>query len=172
MEHLIVAMENPELSQNLKKYNLYKSEHFFGYGILFYAEDTLHQTTHRLVYPRMGIESRSPAEEMGMSDDQRLVAVNGKFVNKELKCLGDVIRTIEESYFREEHTVLEITALDQIYWKEFMKNPQLVVDLANFKIKSTPDPNIVVPLKKPLEQSFDLVNSKLEEIGYILFILF
>ena len=129
MEHLILAMDNPELSQNLKTYNLYKSEHFFGYGIAFHTEDiSISKPSHKLVYPLIEIESHSPADEVGMKNYQRVVAVNGEFVNKDF-------RSLEESYYNRDYT--EITVLDSELWDEFMESPKLAADLIIVKSQAS-----------------------------------
>ena len=101
MSSLVVAMDNPQLNEHLRTYSLYKSEQFFGYGIAFHTEDiAISEPYHKLVYPLIEIEPQSPAEEAGMRNGQRVVAVNGEFVNKEFKTLEDVVQAIEDSYLQ------------------------------------------------------------------------
>ena len=132
MRSLITAMNNPELKDKLRTYSLYKSKDFFGFGIAFHTE-SIHPTKskHKLVYPLIEVDDKSPADTAGMLNGQRLVAVNGEFVNKDLDRLGDVIKSIEDSYYSRNFT--EITVLDPMIWDEFMENPQLAEKLANYK---------------------------------------
>ena len=59
---LALALENVELNDCLRTYNLNKSEHFSGHGIALHAEDDLNvsEPCHELVYPRIEIENKSP----------------------------------------------------------------------------------------------------------------
>jgi hypothetical protein len=135
MASLVTAMENPQLNENLRTYSLYKSEQFFGYGIAFHTEDiAISEPYHKLVYPLIEIESQSPADEAGMRNGQRVVAVNGEFVNRDFKTLEDVVQAIEDSYYSRNFT--EITVLEPHFWDEFMENPSLAAQLAaNIKPK-------------------------------------
>ena len=137
MNSLVTAMENPQLNESLRTFSLYKSEHFFGYGIAFHTEDiAISEPYHKLVYPLIEIENQSPADDAGMKNGQRVVAVNGEFVNKEFKTLEDVVQAIEDSYYSRNFT--EITVLEPNFWDEFMENPGVAAELANFKpIKSS-----------------------------------
>jgi membrane-associated protease RseP (regulator of RpoE activity) len=132
MNHLIVAMDNPKLEDKLRTYSLYKSQQFFGYGIAFHTESipaTL--STHKLVYPLVEIEGNSPAEEAGMRNGQRVVAVNGEFVNKEFATLEDVVQAIEDSYYTRNFT--DITVIDPELWNDCMENPSYAAELANYR---------------------------------------
>jgi len=131
MSSLVTAMENPQLNESLRTFSLYKSEHFFGYGIAFHTEDiAISEPYHKLVYPLIEIENQSPADEAGMKNGQRVVAVNGEFVNKAFKTLEEVVQAIEDSYYSRNFT--EITVLEPNYWDEFMENPSVAAELANF----------------------------------------
>jgi hypothetical protein len=136
MEHLIIAMNDPKFSNsNLRTFSLHKSQHFFGYGIAFHTEDiSISKPSHKLVYPLIEIEQHSPAEEAGMQNFQRVVAVNGEFVNKEFKTLEDVVQSIEESYYNRNFT--EITVIDSNLWNNLMENPKLAAELSKAQLKS------------------------------------
>ena len=137
MESLVIAMDNPELSENLRTYSLYKSEVFFGYGIAFHTEDIPpSKPSHKLVYPLIEIEAQSPADDAGMRNGQRVVAVNGGYVNREYRTLEEVVQSIEDSYYSRNFT--EITVLEPQHWNEFMENPGLAKDMANPSRKVKP----------------------------------
>ena len=129
MLYLIDAMDNPKLEDKLRTYSLRKSQHYFGYGIAFHTESipaTL--PSHKLVYPLVEIEANSPADEAAMQNGQRVVAVNGAFVNKEFRTLEDVVQAIEDSYYTRNFT--EITVIDPDLWHECMQNPSYAAELA------------------------------------------
>ena len=130
MESLVTAMNtNEELLGRLKTYDVYKRDNFFGYGIAFHTESTPpSKPSHKLVYPFIEVEPDTPAEEAGLKYGQRVVAVNGAFVNRELKSLDDVVQAIEDSYYSRSFTT--ITVLDPVMWQDFMSNPNLAADLA------------------------------------------
>ena len=139
MELLVLAMDNPELNDKLRTYSLYKSPHFFGYGIAFHTERIQPSlASHKLVYPLIEIESQSPAEEAGMRNGQRVVAVNGAYVNADFKSLEDVVQAIEDSYYSRNFT--DITVLDPALWAEFMQSPESAARLADYKRPATPQP--------------------------------
>lgn len=124
-------MDNPKLEDKLRTYSLYKSQHYFGYGIAFHTESipaTL--PSHKLVYPLVEIEPSSPADESGMRNGQRVVAVNGGFVNKEFRTLEDVVQAIEDSYYTRNFT--DITVIDPELWHDCMENPNLAAELARY----------------------------------------
>ena len=153
MSYLVEAVHNQELSEKLRTYSLYKNQHFFGYGIAFHTENiqpTLAE--HKLVYPLVEIESHSPAEDAGMKYGQRVVAVNGEFVNKDFRSLDDVVAAIEDSYYSRNFT--DITVLDPHLWNDFMENPHLAASLAQknkVTIQQTAMPDSVSIPVKPVE---------------------
>ncbi len=107
MGHLVNAIENPEFNKQVHTYNLYKEQDFFGYGIAFHTEDiSISKPEHRLVYPLIEIEDNSPAAKSGMKNYQRVVAVNGEFVNKDFRTLEDVVQSIEDSYYSRDFSSL------------------------------------------------------------------
>jgi predicted metalloprotease with PDZ domain len=122
MNQLINVIHLPELNEKLRTYSLYKSEEFFGYGIAFHNKSipaTL--PSHKLVYPFLDIENFSPASDAGMKTGQRLVAVNGGYVNKDYQSLRDIVTAIEDSYYNRNFT--DITVLESEMWNNFMENP-------------------------------------------------
>ena len=136
MSHLIEAMENPKLEDRLRTYSLHKSQSFFGYGIAFHTESIpATQPTHKLVYPLIEIDPNSPAQEAGMRNGQRVVAVNGSFVNKEFRTLEDVVEAIEDSYYSRNFT--SITVIDPELWQECMDNPSYAAELARYSVMPT-----------------------------------
>jgi hypothetical protein len=129
MKNLTQAMKNSDLSEELRTFSLYKKDGYTGYGIAFHTESIQPtKPNHKLVYPLIEIEPNSPADDAGMKNGQRVVAVNGEFINSELFCLDDVVESIENSYFRRNFT--DITVLDAKEWSDFMENPQLAIKLA------------------------------------------
>ena len=130
MSSLVYAVHVAKLSEQLRTYSLYKSNHFFGYGIAFHTE-SIQPTldSHKLVYPLIEIEPNSPASDSGMKFGQRVVAVNGQFVNSDFRTLEDVVQAIEDSYYSRNFT--DITVLDEKLWTQFTENPELAHSLAN-----------------------------------------
>ncbi len=124
MNFLLVAIENNQLNENLRTYSLYNNEPYFCFGITFQTENNaISDPFYKLPYPLLEIERQSPANEAGMRNGQRLVAVNGLFLNKDLKTLNDVVLTIEESYLNRKMVVL--TVLESDFWDNLMKNSNL-----------------------------------------------
>lgn len=67
-----------------------------------------------------------------MRNGQRVVAVNGSFVNREFKVLEDVVEAIEDSYYSRNFT--DITVIDPELWHEFMDNPSYAANLARYNL--------------------------------------
>jgi predicted metalloprotease with PDZ domain len=129
MSQLVHVIHAPALNEKLRTYSLYKSEQFFGYGIAFHTESipaTL--PSHKLVYPFVEIENFSPASDAGMKTGQRVVAVNGGYVNKDYQTLEDVVKAIEDSYYNRNFT--DITVLEPEMWNDFMEKPGLIAQYA------------------------------------------
>jgi len=132
MRSLVKAIENSERIKALNTYKLIKNETFFGYGIAFHTENIpISESYHKLVYPLIGIEIDSPAFNIEMKNGQRIVAVNGEFVNNKLKSLEDVVQAIEDSYYSRNFT--KITVLEPNEWNELIENPILAAALADSK---------------------------------------
>lgn len=154
------GMENPKLREKLRTYSVYNSQQYFGYGIAFHTEHipaTL--PTHKLVYPLVEIESGSPSDEAGMRNGQRVVGVNGKFVNKEIMTLEDVVQDIEDSYYSRSFT--EITVIQPEFWSECMENPRVAQEFT-FKKELVQDKSNIanqiidsVVVTKPVVEAFD-----------------
>jgi len=70
-----------------------------------------------------------------MRNGQRIVAVNGDYVNLELANLDDVVRAIEDSYYTQNLT--DFIVLDQHLWDEFMEKHNLIAELAKLKNNTT-----------------------------------
>ena len=138
MSHLVQAFETkPSMAEKTRTCKLYNSEHFFGYGIAFHTEDiSISKPHHKLVYPLIEIEANSPAEDAGLQNYQRVVAVNGKYVNKEFGSLEDVVQSIEDSYYSRDNT--EITVIDSEFWDALLENPQLAASLATKTVMKSP----------------------------------
>ena len=130
MSHLVNAVENPKMKKEILAYKLYKDAIYFGYGIAFHTEEiSISKSEHKLVYPLIEIEENSPAAKYGMKDYQRVVAVNGEYVNKELRSLEDVVTSIEDSYYTRDFT--EILVIGSHMWDTLMKNPGIAAKLAS-----------------------------------------
>ncbi len=138
MYYLVQTFDtNPAMAEKAKTCKLYNSEHFFGYGIAFHTEDiSISKPDHKLVYPLIEIEANSPAEEAGLQNYQRVIAVNGKYVNKDFGSLEDVVQSIEDSYYSRNNT--EITVIDSELWDSLMENPQLAASLSKPNIIKSP----------------------------------
>ena len=120
-----------------------EEEDFFGYGIAFHTEDiSISKPEHKLVYPLIEIEENSPAAKSGMKMYQRVVAVNGEYVNKGFRSLEDVVQSIEDSYYTRDFT--EISVIDSHLWETLMENPKIAAELAavDNKLKS-PSGNMI-----------------------------
>jgi membrane-associated protease RseP (regulator of RpoE activity) len=144
MKALVIAVENSELNSKLRTYSLYKNPQVFGYGIAFHTEPIQpSEPSHRLVYPKIEIEQGSSAEDAGMRFGQRVVAVNGEFINKELKTLEDVVQAIEDSYYSRNFT--DITVIEPELWEEFMENLKLAQLLA-LRVENEQTQSQILPL--------------------------
>jgi hypothetical protein len=139
MSFLVQAIErNPQLRAQLKTYSLPKSPTYYGYGIAFHTEaiqPTLPE--HKLVYPFIEIEAASPSADVGMIDGQRVVAVNGDFVNKTFLTIEDIVAAIEDSYNNREFT--NLTVLDPELWLQCMETPSFAAELAGYRDQPVQD---------------------------------
>ena len=119
MKFLTEVIEtNPEMAKKLKSYKLSKNPR---YGISFKKVD-IQKTdlSHKFVYPKLLIVAKTPSSKAGMKKGQRLIAVNGKYVNKQLHNLDDILDEIDSL-----ETVTELTVIDQNIWNSLMENPSL-----------------------------------------------
>jgi hypothetical protein len=112
---------NPSL---LRTYSLHKFPNYIGYGLSIIMEDIQPtQVTHRLVFPFLEIEPGSPAHRAGMRNGQRLVAVNGLFVNKNLASVENIVRVIDDCFFSDRGCI-DLAVLDLKVWLEWMENSE------------------------------------------------
>jgi hypothetical protein len=139
MNHLVKAANQPLLNDKLRTYSLRQRPPYFGYGIAFHTEFiTPSEPHHKLVYPNIQIEEDSPASDAQMRDGQRVVAVNGQYVNRDLKTLQDVVIAIEDSYYQRNFT--DITVLNPELWNEFMEDPSLAAQLVSDSVNDNEPP--------------------------------
>ena len=129
MEKLLNAFEsNKNLINKLTRtYNVYKSEYFTDFGINIQNQKTMSPSTSILVFPSINVDSRSPAKKAGMQNNQRIVAINGKYVNKELNCLNDVCEALERSNNSKES--IELIVISSQLWESFIENPKILNSL-------------------------------------------
>ena len=139
MSYLVQAMERNQLFRDqLRTYTLPKSPTYYGYGIAFHTEaiqPSAHE--HKLVYPFIEIEPASPAADVGMNNGQRVVAVNGEFVNKSFLTIEDIVAAIEDSYNNREYT--DLTVLDPELWLQCMEDPRVAAELAGYRDQPAQD---------------------------------
>lgn len=140
MRLLLSAIDaNSALRSQLKRYSVQKQEPFIGFGMSLVEEHTRpYLPAHKLVYPAIEVEEGSPAASAGMQSGQRVVAINGLFINRELPNIDSVAGAIDESYFNNSVTVF--TVIDPVFWADLVANaklPALDEDAAPglFKIK-------------------------------------
>jgi hypothetical protein len=127
MSRLVAAFEQGN-SSYLHTYKLHKSTGYMGYGLSIYTEDVQPSLPeHYLVYPFLEVKTGSPATRAGMRNGQRLVAVDGLFVNKDLTSVNDIVRVIEDGYLTRECSQLTVISLD--LWLQCMEKPGLASEL-------------------------------------------
>ena len=143
MNYLIVAIDqNPQLRARLQTYSLPKSQTYYGFGIAFHTEAIQPSLLeHKLVYPFIEIEPNSPAADVDMKNGQRVVAVNGEFVNRSFLTIEDIVAAIEDSYNTRDFT--DLTVLDPEIWLQCMENPRVAAELAGYRNPS-PDRRTVL----------------------------
>lgn len=124
MSLLVNAVEsNSEFRNKLKTVEIYKQEPFVGFGLSILAEPIAPcQANHKLVYPLIEAEEGSPAQLSGLEYGHRIVAIDGAFVNRELRTLTEVGEAIDDSYYQNEST--RLTVMDAVMWQNFLDDPQ------------------------------------------------
>ena len=75
-------------------------------------------------FPKIQVTRDSPAEKAGLRNDQRLIAVNGKFVNKGLNKISHIIEAIYNDYFK--GPSLKIIVIEPENWNHILKNSSLI----------------------------------------------
>lgn len=131
MKQFLQAFEtNKDISKITRTYNVYRSEYFQDLGINIQEQETiLKRPSDLLVYPTIKIDDRSPAAKAGMQNNQRIVAVDGKYLNKELGTLHDVYETLNESYLSKD--CIEIIVISSQLWESFIENPKILAAMSN-----------------------------------------
>ena len=128
---------NSEFHAKLQTVEIYKQEPYVGFGISIHTEPTAPcQANHKLVYPLVEIEEGSPAHTAGLEYGHRIVAVDGAFVNRDLRTLSDIGEAIDDSYYQNELT--RLTVMDPEMWQEFLDDPKKAAALVipNARINS------------------------------------
>lgn len=113
----------------LKSYKVIKNINHFGFGVKIHAR---RDGNTNLLIPKLVIESKSPAELTGMKNDQCLVAVNNKYLNKDLKDVKQLVEEIDECYYQDGK--IEFLVLDNENWEEIQGNRNFVKNLFEPKI--------------------------------------
>lgn len=133
MSYLIEAMEkNHDFRESLATYRLVKSQNYYGYGIAFHTEAIQpSMDKHRLVYPFVEIEPGTPADLAQMKTGQRVVAVNGLFVNDRFQTIEDIVAAIEDSYNNQDYT--DLTVIEPELWVQCYENPLEAAELAGYR---------------------------------------
>ena len=135
MRHLVLAIEkNQEFRKRLRTLYLRKSDAFNGFGIGLHTESVEPKTSEKLVYPFIEVSTNSPAQDAGLENGYRLVAVNDKFINRELRTFRDIVECLDNSYYDDEST--KLTLLEPYMWPDFMDKPQMAIDLTTRTTKS------------------------------------
>ena len=123
MSYFTAGLAN--LKPNLKTYSVNIAKNYSGFGVDF-IEENLPPTLpeHKLVFPYIKIDSKSPADYANMKTGQRLVDINGRRINKDLKCIKEVRQAVENS-----QNSIDLTVMDENVWNDFMQNPYLAACL-------------------------------------------
>lgn len=146
MNQLVDCIKHPIMQKNLETHRIYNRDSFFGYGMSFHQEPISPSLpNHKLVYPRIEIEPDSPSVDAGLETNQRVVAVNNKYVNEHFHSLDDVAQEIEESYYDKHFT--DITVMSADLWSKIISNPIYVSEI----VKISPEP--VQAIEKPVRES-------------------
>ena len=138
MNSLVNAIEsNSSFRDQLPTYEIYKQESCEGFGLSIHTEAIAPcQANHKLVYPLIEVEEGSPAEKAGLKNGHRIVAIDGSFLNRELKTLSDVVNVLDDSFYQNDYT--RITVLDPVMWQDFLDKPKSANELVipNARINS------------------------------------
>lgn len=128
MKRLVDEVKDLVKSKQLRTYSLYKSPIWYGYGIVIHSElIPFIMPEQKLVYPYITVDKGSPSFKAGMRNNQRIVAVDGEFVNENnLKCIEDVMLAIEDSHIFKDKT--DITIIEPELWNELMTNPHVPIN--------------------------------------------
>lgn len=109
------------LKDQLKSYVIRRDDNFFGFGIILH--------TDKEIFPKLEVEPKSPAVEAGLQNDQRLIAVNNKYLNRDFKTITALAQEIDDSYYQRGYA--EFLVLDADIWALVEGDQELVDSLSN-----------------------------------------
>ncbi|RMZ94649.1 Na(+) H(+) exchange regulatory cofactor NHE-RF3, partial [Brachionus plicatilis] len=94
---------------------------------------------------RIEIEPDSPSVDAGLETNQRVVAVNNKYVNEKFYTLDDVAQEIEESYYDKHYT--DITVMSADLWSKLINSPIHISEIVRVS------PETVEAVEKPIVET-------------------
>jgi hypothetical protein len=78
-----------------------------------------------MFYPSLEIVPDSPADVSTLKNGQRLIAVNGKYINKDFTTIDDLAKAIDDSYYQKGS--IEFTVVPHEEWST-IKNDQSILN--------------------------------------------
>lgn len=89
---------------------------FFGFGIVLHTEKDGNaiDDDNILFYPSIEIEDKSPAYFAGLKNDQRLIAIDNKYIKKHISSIQALVQGIDESYYQ--RGLIEFSVIDPEIW--------------------------------------------------------
>lgn len=132
----IASIDINTIKRKLRSYHIDRNPEYFGFGIILHTDkdreqDSLNENAF-LLYPSLEIEKNSPADVTGLQTGQHLIAVNGKFINKDYKTINSLAQAIDDSYYQRGST--DFLVLDQETWESIKSDQSLLNELANLSI--------------------------------------
>jgi hypothetical protein len=121
----------------LRKYHVEKNDNYFGFGIILHTErddDDDDDESYQVYYPILEIENSSPALTAGLTTDQRLIAVDGKYINTDLKTIENLAQCIDECYYMKGYA--DLLVIEPEDWEKIKDNNDLLVSLCEPKENS------------------------------------
>ena len=118
------AIENSAVNAYLKELQIFK-EIDVPIGIKLKKENDDSTLLKKfLIFPSIQVTRNSPAEKAGLKNDQRIVAVNRRYVNNELARITDIIESIYNEYFKDQS--LSLIVFEPEDWNLLLNDPSLI----------------------------------------------
>jgi hypothetical protein len=120
----------PEYKTKPKVYRVDRNPEYFGFGIILHTDRESKQPSgsgqmSKMFYPSLEIVPDSPADVSALKNGQRLVAVNGKYINKDFNTIDELAKAIDDSYYQKGSIDFTVVGPDE--WNR-IKNDQPVLN--------------------------------------------
>ena len=119
--------EIKDLKNHLKVYRIEKTKSFFGFGIILHTEKSENDEENETFFPLVEIEKGSPAQMAGLKSNQRIIAVDGYYINSDLKTVEELAQLIDRCYY--ENLSSEVVLIDSEIWDRIKDNDELMLSL-------------------------------------------